>query len=67
MTFNNFEELVHTIENDLGEEFKNDFRQSRKSLAGLTNLPNNLLFSEFDSQKSEWVFNRGGKKEIHYQ
>lgn len=66
MTFNNFEELVHTIENDLGEEFKNDFRQSRKSLAGLTNLPNNLLFSEFDSQKSEWVFNRGGKKEIQY-
>ena len=66
MTFNNFEELVHTIENDLGEEFKNDFRQSRKSLAGLTNLPNNLLFSEFDSQKTEWVFNRGGKKEIQY-
>lgn len=66
MTFNNFEELVYTIENDLGEEFKNDFRQSRKSLAGLTNLPNNVLFSEFDHQKSEWVFNRGGKKEIQY-
>ncbi|WP_250131191.1 AAA family ATPase [Cloacibacterium caeni] len=66
MTFNNFEELVHTIENDLGQEFKNDFRNSRKFLAGLTNLPNYIMFSEFDDKKSEWVYNRGGKKEIQY-
>ena len=66
MTFNNFEELVHTIENDLGQEFKNDFRNSRKFLAGLTNLPNYIMFSEFDDKKSEWVYKRGRKKEIQY-
>ena len=66
MTFQNFENLINKIEKDLGIEFNDDFRESRKKLAGLTNLPNRIIFSEFDKNKSEWVFNRGGKKEIQY-
>lgn len=66
MEFKNFESLINKIEQDLGAQFKNNYRTSRKHLAGLNNLPNQIIFSEFDSDKSQWVYNRGGKKEIQY-
>jgi MoxR-like ATPase len=66
MEFKNFETLIKKIEEDLGSEFNQTFRQERKKLAGLKNLPNQIIFSEFDKDKSEWVYNRGGKKEIQY-
>lgn len=66
MKFQNFEDLIKNIEKDLGSEFKQNFRESRKRMAGLKKLPNSTIFSEFDNLKSEWVFNWGGKKEIQY-
>jgi MoxR-like ATPase len=66
MEFKNFESLIDKIEKDLGSDFNLNFREKRKKLAGLKNLPNQIIFSEFDQDKSEWVYNRGGKKEIQY-
>ena len=66
MEFINFESLVIQIEKDLGADFNIKFRETRKKLAKLKILPNQLIFSEFDGDKSEWVYNRGGKKEIQY-
>lgn len=66
MEFENFEALIERIEKDLGSDFNKNFREKRKKLAGLKNLPNQKIFSEFDQDKSEWVYNRGGKKEIQY-
>ncbi len=66
MVFKNFEALIKKIEEDLGATFNKNFRETRKQLAGLTNLPNFIVFSEFDKDRSEWVYNRGGKKEIQY-
>ena len=66
MEFKNFESLIERIEKDLGSDFNKNFRGKRKKLAGLKKLPNQIIFSEFDQDKSEWVYNRGGKKEIQY-
>ncbi|WP_205528304.1 AAA family ATPase [Flavobacterium psychrotrophum] len=66
MDFQNFETLIRQIETDLGDNFNQKFREARKKLSGLNNLPNRILFSEYDKDKSEWVYNRGGKKEIQY-
>lgn len=66
MNFQNFEMLIRQIETDLGDNFIQKFREARRKFAGLTNLPNRILFSEYDKDRSEWVYNRGGKKEIQY-
>lgn len=66
MDFQNFETLIIQIEIDLGHDFNQKFREARRKLAKLTNLPNRTLFSEYDKDRSEWVYNRGGKKEIQY-
>ncbi|MEL1243856.1 AAA family ATPase [Flavobacterium sp. DGU11] len=66
MDFQNFEILIRQIETDLGDDFIQKFREARRKFAGLTNLPNRILFSEYDKDRSEWVYNRGGKKEIQY-
>lgn len=64
--FEKFKHLIEKIEKDLGQEFKATYRSSSKELAGLNRLPNSTIFSEFDKDESEWVYNHGGKKEIQY-
>ncbi len=64
--FEDFEDLIKKIENNLGNDFNNRFRFIRKELNKSKKLPNRQILTQFDQNKSEWVYNYGGKKEIQY-
>lgn len=62
----NFENLINSINRDLGNDFINQFREKRKELAHLGRLPKSGILFKYENTERDWAINEGAGTEIQF-
>lgn len=66
ISFENFKQLIDTINSSLGNEFINNFRNQRKRLKGAKRKSGKGYLLKYENSGNRWVINEGAKDEIQF-